>query len=222
MRFISHLDLGRLFKRALRRSGIKVAYSNGFNPHELINIVQPLSLGYESTGEYFEVDTLIPYLEEELLDMLNRSMPEGIKFLSCREKERTSYNLSSVCEYALYEAVLPLKTDFNAAAVLKDFLDQPVIVIIKKDKKTKKLVEKDIKEMIKSVTITDRNEDSTKLHLILRCASNETLNPGKLTESFFRFAGMVTDLSECRFTRLDLLATDGSGKLVPLNETFRK
>ena len=54
MRFISHLDLQRLFKRCIKRAGIEVAYSNGFNPHEKINIVHPLSLGFETDRDYFE------------------------------------------------------------------------------------------------------------------------------------------------------------------------
>ena len=219
MRFISHLDLVRLFKRATRRAGIKVAYSNGYNPHELINVVQPLSLGYESTGEYFELDTLVPYEENYVLDALNDSLPEGIKFADCRKKERTSGNLSSVSEWALYEAVLPLKSDFNAASSLAQFLAQPEITISKKDKKTKKLVDKEIRQMIYSAELVESSNDHVKLSLILRCASNETLNPGKLMESFFRFSGLVTDLSECRFTRLDLLAVS-NGKLVSLYETF--
>ena len=69
MRFISHLDLVRLFKRAIKRAEIKVAYSNGYNPHELINVVQPLSLGYESTAEHFEMDTLVSYEPEQLAAM---------------------------------------------------------------------------------------------------------------------------------------------------------
>ena len=60
-RFLSHLDIARLFKRAMRRAGIEPAFSNGYNPHELINIVQPLSLGYESESEYFEIDTVKAY-----------------------------------------------------------------------------------------------------------------------------------------------------------------
>ena len=216
MRFISHLDLVRLFKRAIKKAGIKVAYSNGYNPHELINVVQPLSLGYESVSEYFEIDTLLPIDTAELAELLNQTMPEGIKFTDCREKERTSNNLSSACETALYEAVLPLKSD--AAGQLPEFLAQDRILILKKDKKTKKLVEKDIKDMIFSVE--PQGQDPLVFKLMLRCASNETLNPGKLLESYFRFAGLDTDLSDCRIIRIDLLGKNSDGKLVSLYETF--
>ncbi|MBR4143104.1 MAG: TIGR03936 family radical SAM-associated protein, partial [Firmicutes bacterium] len=85
MRFISHLDLQRLFKRCIKRAGIEVAYSNGFNPHEKINIVHPLSLGFETDRDYFEIDTQKPYPEDRLVENMNLSLPEGIRFTFCRE-----------------------------------------------------------------------------------------------------------------------------------------
>ena len=79
MRFISHLDLQRLFKRCIKRARIDVAYSNGYNPHEKINIVHPLSLGFETERDYFEMDTLRPYGEDELVESMNLALPEGIR-----------------------------------------------------------------------------------------------------------------------------------------------
>ena len=220
MRFISHLDLVRLFKRAVKRAGIKVAYSNGYNPHELINIVQPLSLGYESTGEYFEIDTLIPYEPDGLAAMLNVSMPEGIKFISAAQIERRPNNLSSACVSALYEAVLPLKTEDKERLALDAFLSRDRITILKKDKKTKELKEKDIKDMIYSLRAEDRNA-SAVLIMELRCASNETLNPGKLLESLFRYCGLDTDLDQCRITRKELFAKDSQGRKVSVFEAYQ-
>ena len=45
IRYISHLDLLRLFKRSFKRVGIKLQYSQGFNPHPKMSFAQPLSLG---------------------------------------------------------------------------------------------------------------------------------------------------------------------------------
>ena len=111
MRFISHLDLARLFKRAVRKGRIDVGFSNGYNPHELVNIVQPLSLGYESDSEYFEIDTMSVHDPVKLMDTLNEAMPEGLRFFDCRQIERTSQYLSNKTAYALYEAVFGLKND---------------------------------------------------------------------------------------------------------------
>ena len=45
LRFISHLDLQRFFQRALNRTGLPVAYSQGFNPHPLMSFGSALALG---------------------------------------------------------------------------------------------------------------------------------------------------------------------------------
>ena len=37
LRFVSHLDLQRFMQRALNRTGLKIAYSNGFNPHPILS-----------------------------------------------------------------------------------------------------------------------------------------------------------------------------------------
>lgn len=218
MRFISHLDLVRLFKRAIKKAEIKVAYSNGYNPHELINVVQPLSLGYESTAEYFEIDTLAPYEPETLKELLNSSMPVGIKFTAARQIQRRSNNLSSLCVSALYEAVLPLNSEDKTLLKLDDFLSQSTITILKKDKKTKELKEKNVKDMIGSVEAESRSNGLLTLKMELRCASNETLNPGKLLESLFKFCGLDINTEQCRITRTELLAKDSSGRKVSVFE----
>ena len=52
MRFISHLDMQRLFRRVLYRANIPLEFSQGFNPHPITNLVQPLSLGFEAEKDY--------------------------------------------------------------------------------------------------------------------------------------------------------------------------
>ena len=61
IRYTSHLDLLRLFKRAFRRAGIPVAYSHGFNPHPKMSFAQPLSLGYAAEEELLEFETEDPF-----------------------------------------------------------------------------------------------------------------------------------------------------------------
>ena len=79
------------------------------------------------------------------MDTLNEAMPEGLRFFDCRQIERTSQYLSNKTAYALYEAVFGLKNDSDMPDA-ESFLSQEYITITKKDKKTKKDVEKDVKD----------------------------------------------------------------------------
>jgi radical SAM-linked protein len=79
MRFISHLDLMRLFQRALRRADLPVAISQGFSPHAKISINRALKLGVESLDESLTVHmskAVEPALFNELM---NKNLPEGIR-----------------------------------------------------------------------------------------------------------------------------------------------
>jgi len=217
MRFISHLDLSRLFKRIIRRAEIRIGFSNGFNPHELINIVQPLSLGYEGDSEYFEMDTIDDYKPEELIDLLNVALPEGIRFTDCREIPTGSRNMSGKCEYALYEAVMPREDAINSDSINR-FFSQDMIYISKRDKKTGKTVEKDIKKFILNISAPVIADNKLILNMTLRCASNETLNPGKLLESLLRYSGAESGIEYVKIIRKDLLGYNSFGELQSIYE----
>jgi radical SAM-linked protein len=78
IRFLSHRDVARVWERGLRRAGIKVAYSEGFSPRPRLSFGLALSTGYESLGEYLDVD-LADHLEpHELVAIVNPSLPPGM------------------------------------------------------------------------------------------------------------------------------------------------
>ncbi|MGI6451353.1 MAG: TIGR03936 family radical SAM-associated protein [Desulfitobacteriia bacterium] len=55
-KYIAHLDLARVFARALRRADIAVAFSEGFNPHPKIAFGPPLPVGVEGEKEYVDIE----------------------------------------------------------------------------------------------------------------------------------------------------------------------
>ena len=56
MKFISHLEVMRYFQKAVRRSGLDVAYTEGFNPHQIMSFAAPLGVGQTSESEYFDIE----------------------------------------------------------------------------------------------------------------------------------------------------------------------
>jgi len=78
MRFISHLDLMRLFMRAMRRAELPLKMTEGFNPHPKFSIKRALKLGLESDGEEANVVLKELVKPEEFKDRLQRQLPEGI------------------------------------------------------------------------------------------------------------------------------------------------
>lgn len=84
LRFISHHDTLRLFRRALARADLPVRYSEGFNPHPRIMIPLPRPVGVASCAEVIVVETEHPIDPDDALQRLDRQTPEGIAMLSSR------------------------------------------------------------------------------------------------------------------------------------------
>ncbi len=82
IRFTSHRDVARMWERAIRRSGLAVAYSQGFVPHPLVSFGLALPTGCESHGEYLELHLEPPGPAEtpvaDLPSALSALLPEGI------------------------------------------------------------------------------------------------------------------------------------------------
>ena len=84
MRFISHLDLMRLFQRALRRAFLPVAVTQGFSPHLKISIKRALKLGVESRDETLTVQTSGEIDCALFTESLNINLPEGIRIINAK------------------------------------------------------------------------------------------------------------------------------------------
>lgn len=78
VRFLSHRDIARVWERALRRSGVRVAYSEGFSPRPKLSFGLALSTGYESLGEYLDIDLADEVDPADLPAIVTPSLPTGM------------------------------------------------------------------------------------------------------------------------------------------------
>ncbi len=79
MRYISHLDLMRLFMRAMRRADLPLKLSEGFSPHPKLSFKRALKLGVESEQEEASIVLRFPVEPENFKTSLQKQLPEGIK-----------------------------------------------------------------------------------------------------------------------------------------------
>ena len=77
VKYISHLDFIRTFHRTVRRAGLLMSFSQGFNPHPVMTIAMPLSVGVTSDSEYIKIGFQEDYSEQEIMEKLNVSLPVG-------------------------------------------------------------------------------------------------------------------------------------------------
>ena len=106
VKYISHLDLMRLWVRAFRRSGLPLAYSEGFSPHPRIALAAPLPVGVVSTGELLDVfftRRVAPYY---VLTGLASQLPKGIELTAVEEVALTLPSLQSQVRAAEYQVMV--------------------------------------------------------------------------------------------------------------------
>ena len=169
VKYISHLDVLRLFQRAVLRAELPIAYSQGYNPHMLIGFACALPVGVTSSAEYMELKLVKEIAEEEILDKFNAVLPVGIAVLSVKVVPDAGPALAAMIRAARYEFVFERMTEelrMLPVRVMK--LEQ--IMIEKKSKKGVKLT--DIRGMVREFS-----QEGNYLICELTAGNEENLRP---------------------------------------------
>jgi radical SAM-linked protein len=190
IRYTSHLDLLRLFKRAFKKTGVEPDYSHGFNPHPKMSFTQPLSLGYSSKCESIEFDTAGDFTTEEIVRKLSSVMPKGLTITGCFTRDIKAKPLAAEVEaavYAVHFSTTPYEDKF--VKLTSDYLAQPQIIAAKRQKKTKKMADVDIKAKIRGIEALN-DHGMLVLRMTLDCGSTSNLSPEQVISSYISFCGL--------------------------------
>lgn len=143
VKYISHLDFVRTFHRTARRSGLLMEYTGGFNPHPVMTVAMPLSVGVTSQTEYMKIGFVEEYTEDEVKQRLNDAFPDGLSVIAVKkltEKEKQFSRINKV----VYKTEIECNDSglFDAEAFLKN----ESLLVMKKTKSGEK--EADIRPYI--------------------------------------------------------------------------
>ena len=106
IKFISHLDIMRLWQRALNRAGVPLAYSEGVNPHPRISLAAPLALGVISEAELMDIVLAKWVSPHSFTTAVGQQLPSGIKIQQVYNMPMTMPSLQSQVRYAEYKVEL--------------------------------------------------------------------------------------------------------------------
>lgn len=183
-KYISHLDVNRLMSRAVRRAGIPIWYTEGFNPHPYLGFPLPLSLGQESDVEIMDIKVEDGCTNEEITERLNAVMPEGVEitevydpFCDIHEIDTARYEIAAECE------------DEDTARTLTDeisaLVDSGEIISEKTGKKGRQKVVKQINlcEFIRDF-FASAEKNTINIGVTLPAGERININPSLLTAAF--------------------------------------
>lgn len=189
IKFISHLDLLRLFARAFHRGEVPILYSEGFNPHPLFTLGNPLSLGVESESEFLELELPEDYDASLFQDAMNRVLPEGVRIRSV---------LTEFSPVAIQKRIHSMEYSFTwegdgrkVEEVLDRFLREEEIVIHRLRKRGKRKVE--VAENAAPLILGGRVEGDVVLYGHLSSEEGSHLRPDTFLKAFLNYGGFDMD-----------------------------
>jgi radical SAM-linked protein len=83
-RFFGHLELASIIQRAVKRAGLTVKYSQGFNPSMRLAFDNALPVGMESEEEFFTIFLDRRLSPAAVQTALNQQLPGGLTVTDCR------------------------------------------------------------------------------------------------------------------------------------------
>lgn len=209
IRHIGHLDIQRSVQRGLRRSGLPVAYSNGFSPHILVTFASALSTGACGKREIMDVTMAEDVGEQEFLERMNRAMPPEMQLSEARAVDQKHPSLPPLLRAARYDLLIrDPETAERVIRAIPAMMARETIPAMRKTKSA--LKECDIKPLIFSLDGADGH-----LLALLTLTERESCKPGMLTEALGREAGIEGEIRTL-VTREQLFGENEAGQLVPL------
>lgn len=172
-KFISHLDTVRCITRAMKRAGVPIWYTEGFNPHAFLTFAMPLSLGFESLCETVDFRLTETVDLDELREKINGALPDDI---SVKAIALPVYAAADI-RFADYEIIFN-NPDSRLFEHAEKLLSSDEIFVEKKGKQGRKKVTKEvnIKEHIKKYSLCE-SDGKLKLCALLSSGPSVNINP---------------------------------------------
>lgn len=172
LKYISHLDLQRAIHRTLVRSGLPIAYSEGFNPHPRLNIALPLSIYQEGERELFDFRTVEEVDVKTIGEKLRSAAFPGLDIVSVEIADRKLTTKRAVWR-------IELETDITNEEFKTALSGE--MKVVKRSKTGEKTV--DISPMVRFVS-ADSSNGNAILRVELNAAGNDYLNPSYVAAFF--------------------------------------
>ena len=184
LKYLSHLDWQNTLVKALFRSGLRLVFTEGFNPIPKISLGVALPIFVESECEFFEFELYDELSDEEIVKILNNSLDKNAQIIAIQQIHKPYKSLDTVIQWASYK-FLPENDE-------KGLLNLPDLMYIKNElaskevfltKKTKKGIDKLI-SINKSVRDVEVRENT--IFATLKTGQNQEI-PSLRADEFIKF-----------------------------------
>lgn len=207
IKYIGHLDVMRYFQKAIRRAEIPIAYSEGFSPHQILSFAFPLSVGYTSEGEYFDMELTTEVNEADLIKQLNSQMADGIEVITIMKLSDKSSNCMASVFAATYRITFGEGNSFVAMNrdSISDFFGQSTIPVNKPKKKGGGFVDIDLAEFIYNYFVSD-----SFIEFTVNASSSDNIKPDFVVDCMKVFLNSADFPLDYDVKRIELWGNKGN------------
>lgn len=195
--YVGHLDLMRTFERSLRRAGLPILHSQGYNPRPMLVFALPLGVGISTSDDYIDVSLSEETDVSDLIGTLQKYVPDGLEILSGRQVPETGGSIMAVVTAASYRLRAP-----RIAEALRNLMNREEVLAEKKSKgQIRKL---DIRPLILRIIADDR-ASGDEVTVLVRAGSHENLRPDLLLAALTAYEDYPQeDAANCEVERTGL------------------
>ena len=202
---LSHLDYMNLFMRALLRSKLPAAWSEGFNPHLKVSFATALAVGVTSDCEYVDFELNSPISAQEVEKKLNLQLPRGAEVLRVKKLSGKSKPVMSLVDLSRYDIKLPFDKKFfdDALSAVENFNSATEIIFTRvTPKKTRELdAKKYLPEPIKIFLAGEK----LLIKFSVKITPSGSLKPSEVLKILHDYFNFPNDFSSAQINRTELL-----------------
>ncbi len=174
MKHLGHLEFAKIIRKAIRKSGLRVKYTKGFNPNIKLSFDNPLPVGMESEQEFFTLFVDKSLKREEIKSRLDNALLPSITIVDISPSSKKDKNLDELSKY---------KIEFKEYAVTQESIDDfmklsqwLVQTVTKKGKK--KMV--DLRQSVQEIKLLDCGGDLSEIKMVLKKYKEKTVRPSEI------------------------------------------
>ncbi len=212
LRFIGHLDVMRYFQKAMRRAGIDIAYTSGYNPHQIMSFASPLGVGLESRSEYMDVELNSLSSCEDIVARLNAAGVEGLDVVNAVILPDCAGNAMASIAAAAYTVRFRKgrEPSFDYRSRIREFAERDCIPFVKTSKKGEREI-----NLRDGIFVMEERDGG--IFLLTDASSAGNIKPQTVIEAFLLDCGEKLQENALLITREEIYTRGAEdGKLIPL------
>jgi radical SAM-linked protein len=179
VKYVGHLDMHRTWERSIRRAGLPLAYTQGFNPQARLQFAAALPVGFTGEAEVADVFLKEELAPEAFVERLTAALPPGVRPMRAQPVPRELPSLQSQVNGAHYR--VEVETDDDEATFcerLAEFLGRTEAW--RERRKGKEIARYDLRPLIQDLHYQGPGEGAYRFDVSMRAEPGATGRPDEL------------------------------------------